>query len=329
MPTIRKLIPDDHDEPLTGVTTTSDGVRVQVRNLTKRFGDVPAVTDLSFTVEPGRVTGFLGPNGAGKSTTLRMILGLIRPTAGDALIGGRRYVELPQPARTVGAALDASSCHPGISARDHLRIYCDMAGLPARRVDEVIEALEMSGFAGRKTGGFSTGMRQRLALATALLGNAPVLLLDEPTNGLDPGGIAWLRRFLRVLADEGRTVLVSSHVLSEVEQMVDRVVVLNGGRLMAEGTLDELAAVTVPTVVVQSPDAGLLAARLADVQTADGRPPRIENTGPGTLRVHGLDAERVADAAAGAGLRVYGLTPYRNDLEKAFLQLTGAERITR
>ncbi|MCG5218378.1 ATP-binding cassette domain-containing protein [Streptosporangium soli] len=213
---------------------------VEVRGLTKRFGAVEAVTDLSFRVEPGMVTGFLGPNGAGKTTTMRAILGLVTPTSGTATIGGVPYARLARPARTVGAVLDTSGFHPGRSARDHLRIYGDMIGVSAGRVDEVMRQLEIVEFARRPTRGFSTGMRQRLNLATALLGDPGVLLLDEPGNGLDPEGIAWLRRFLRGLAAQGRTILVSSHVLSEVEQLVDRAVVIRRGRLSATGTLAEL-----------------------------------------------------------------------------------------
>ncbi|MEV6868439.1 ATP-binding cassette domain-containing protein [Streptosporangium subroseum] len=214
--------------------------RVEVRGLTKHFDKVAAVTDLSFTVEPGVVTGFLGPNGSGKTTTLRMLLGLARPTSGTATIGGRRYVDLPHPARTVGAVLDASSFHPGRSARNHLRVYGDMISCSERRIDEVVDLLDMPEFADRPVRGFSAGMRQRLNLATAMLGDPPVLVLDEPSTGLDPEGIAWLRRFLRAMAAEGRTVLVSSHVLSEAEQMVDEVLVIRRGRLMAAGPLADL-----------------------------------------------------------------------------------------
>ena len=214
---------------------------IDVRGLTKRFGAVEAVTDLSFTVPPGTVTGFLGPNGAGKTTTLRMILGLVAPTAGSATIGGLRYAQLRRPATTVGAAVGVAA-HPARSGRDHLRVVAEMAGLPARRVDVVLADLDMGGFAGRLVGGWSTGMRQRLALATALLGDPPVLLLDEPGNGLDPEGTAWLRRFVRCLAAEGRTVLVSSHVLGEMEQIADRVVIIRAGRLVTTGTLAELTA---------------------------------------------------------------------------------------
>ena len=216
---------------------------LEFRALHKRFGPVEAVTDVSFRVEPGRVTGFLGPNGSGKTTTLRMLLGLVAPDAGTALIGGRRYRDLPEPARTVGAVLEASNFHPGRTGRDHLRVYADMLGCPSARIEEVLALTGIADAAHRKAGGYSTGMRQRLNLATALLGDPPVLVLDEPTNGLDPEGIAWLRRLLRGLADAGHTVLVASHVLSEAERLVDDVVVMHRGRLVATGPL---AALTPP-----------------------------------------------------------------------------------
>src|SRR5690554_3360108 len=212
---------------------TVDGV-VEVRGLTKTFGSVRAVDDLSFTVQPGRVTGFLGPNGAGKTTTLRILLGLVNATSGSATIAGRTYRELTEPTRVVGAALEAASFHPGRTARDHLLSLAPQASASARRVDEVLELVGLTEAAKRRVGGFSLGMRQRLALATTLLGDPRVLVLDEPANGLDPEGIAWLRALLRHLASEGRTVLVSSHVLSEVQQTVDDVVIISQGRLRSE-----------------------------------------------------------------------------------------------
>lgn len=214
--------------------------RLECQGLTKRFGPVEAVTDLTFAVEPGRVTGFLGPNGSGKTTTLRMLLGLVTPDAGTALVEGRRYRDLPDPARTVGAVLEASNFHPGRTGRDHLRVYADMLGCPTARVEEVLALTGIADAAHRKAGGYSTGMRQRLNLATALLGDPPVLVLDEPTNGLDPEGIAWLRRLLRDFAADGRTVLVASHVLSEAERLVDDVVVMHRGRLLTTGPLAAL-----------------------------------------------------------------------------------------
>ncbi len=213
---------------------------VSVRGLTKRFGAVHAVQDLSFEVPAGSITGFLGPNGAGKTTTLRMALGLVAPTAGEALIGGRRYAELPHPRRAVGALLEATGFHPGRTGRNHLRILAQAAGIPASRVDEVLDLVELTRAAGRRVTGYSLGMRQRLGLAAALLGDPGVLILDEPANGLDPAGMAWLRKLLRDLAGQGRTVLVSSHVLSEVAQTVDQVVIINEGTLRYAGTLDGL-----------------------------------------------------------------------------------------
>ena len=213
---------------------------VVVDGLTKRFGAVVAVDRLSFSVAAGRVTGFLGPNGAGKTTTLRALLGLVRPTAGSATFGGVRYADLPDPARRVGAVLEATSFHPGRRAADHLRVVAATAALPRRRVAEVLDQVGLAGAAHRRVGGFSLGMRQRLGLATALLGDPEVLVLDEPANGLDPEGIRWLRTFLRGLAGEGRTVLVSSHLLSEVANTVDDVVIVARGRLAAQGRLADL-----------------------------------------------------------------------------------------
>jgi ABC-2 type transport system ATP-binding protein len=216
---------------------------VSVRGLTKRFGAVQAVTDLSFEVTAGRITGFLGPNGAGKTTTLRMALGLVTPTAGEVLIGGRRYAELPQPRRTVGAVLEATGFHPGRTGRDHLRILVRAGGIDrASRVDEVLDLVELTDAAQRRVGGYSLGMRQRLGLAAALLGDPEVLILDEPANGLDPAGVAWLRGLLRGLAADGRTVVISSHVLSEVAQTVDQVVIISAGSLRYAGRLDELGS---------------------------------------------------------------------------------------
>ncbi|MFE7463348.1 ABC transporter ATP-binding protein [Streptomyces sp. NPDC057499] len=299
----------------------SAGPRIEVTGLTKRFGAVTAVEDLSFQVEPGVVTGFLGPNGAGKSTTMRMILGLVAPTAGTATIGGRRYVELEHPSATVGAALDATALHPRHTARDHLRIYCTMGGHPASRVDRLIEELGLTQLADRRTRTFSTGQRQRLTLATALLGDPRVLLLDEPSNGLDPEGIAWLRHFLRGLAAEGRTVLVSSHVLSEVQQIIDDVVMISRGRLVAAGPLAEMERFTPRSVLVRSPDA--VALRDALIRDASGGQVRVEAAQDGWLRVYGLTDSAVADVAAAGGLRVHGLVVEEASLEQLFFRLTG------
>jgi len=212
-----------------------------VQGLTKRFGEVRAVEDLTFDVAAGRITGFLGPNGAGKTTTLRMLLGLIRPTAGSALIDGRPYRELPRPRRVVGAVLDASGFHPGRSGRDHLRVLAGTTGVPLARVDVVLDQVSLTADAGRRVQGYSLGMRQRLGLASALLGDPRVLILDEPANGLDPAGVAWLRTFLRGLAVDGRTVLVSSHALAEIAQTVDDVVIISSGSLQYSGPLAGLS----------------------------------------------------------------------------------------
>lgn len=294
------------------------GLRVEVSGLTKRFGDVTAVDGVGFAVEPGRITGFLGPNGAGKTTTMRMMVDHVVPTSGSVTIGGRRYRDIPRPTSTVGAAFGALSSHPGHSARAHLRVYAAMGGHPDSRVDELLALVDLAGVAHRRTGGFSTGMRQRLNLATSLLGDPRVLLLDEPGNGLDPAGTAWLRSFLRRLAGEGRTILVSSHVLGEVRRLVDDVVMISGGRLVAAGPLADIAG-TAPAVLVESPDAEALAGVLA----RDGAVRRVEPAGPGRLRVHGLGAARVADLAAAHRVRVHGLAAEEPDLERLFFELTG------
>ncbi|GAB3140516.1 ABC transporter ATP-binding protein [Micromonospora sonneratiae] len=301
---------------------TGDHLAIEVSHLTKRYGAVTAVRDLSFTVEPGVVTGFLGPNGAGKTTTMRMLTGLVSPTSGTATIGGQPYRRLARPSSVVGAVFDANAFHPGHSARAHLRIYAAMGGYPDGRVTELLNLLGLADAADRRTRGFSTGMRQRLNLATALLGDPRVLLLDEPSNGLDPEGMSWLRGFLRRLADEGRTVLISSHVLSEVQQLVDDVVVIRRGELVAAGPWSRLAGP--PAVLVTSPDADLLAAALAAGPGAGTRTaaPRVEPVGPGRLRVSGLDAPGVADLAAAHGLRVHELATENTSLEQLFLHLT-------
>jgi len=291
---------------------------IEVVGLTKRFGPVHAVEDLSFTVAPGRVTGFLGPNGAGKTTTLRLLLGLATPNAGTATIGGRRYSEWPRPARHVGAALEASSFHPGRTARDHLRVYAPQVGVGDARCDEVLAIVGLADAANRRTGGFSMGMRQRLALATTLLGDPQVLLLDEPANGLDPEGIAWLRQFLRYLAEQGRTVLVSSHVLSEVEQTVDDVVIIARGRLVHASSLAQLEAMARPAVRVSSPDA----AGLAALVEAHGWGPRTQFDSPTLATVFDLRAPEVGAAAFARGLELHELAPAGTSLESLFFELT-------
>jgi ABC-2 type transport system ATP-binding protein len=292
-------------------------VRVEVRNLSKSFGAVRAVSDLSFTVEPGSVTGFLGPNGAGKTTTLRMVLGLEHPDTGSAVFGSTPYTGLAQPVRTVGAVLE-TAFHPARSGRDHLRVYCRAAGLPTTRADEVLHQVGLADAGRRRAGGYSLGMRQRLALATALLGDPAVLVLDEPANGLDPEGIQWLRGFLRHLAhDQGRTVLVSSHLLAEIEQTVDRVVIVGAGRLVREGSIDELRAGAdgAGAVLVRSPEA----ARLAQVLRAAGSTVTEED---GALTVAGRTAAEIGHAAFAAGVELHELRPHRSGLEEIYFALT-------
>ena len=302
---------------------TRDPVRVEVRGLSKTFGAVRAVDDLSFTVEPGQVTGFLGPNGAGKTTTLRMALGLITPDAGSTTFNGTRYGDLPEPLRRVGAVLE-TAFHPARSGRNHLRVYCRAAGLPLRRADEVLDQVGLGPAGSRKAGGYSLGMRQRLGLATALLGDPAVLVLDEPANGLDPEGIQWLRGFLRHLASaEGRTVLVSSHLLAEVDQTADRVVIVGAGRLVREGSLAQLRAGADAdgsgTVLVRSPEAG----RLAGLLTTDGVP--VEPSGDGGLTVSGLTAAQVGSRAFAAGVELHELRPNSTGLEELYFRLTAGQ----
>ena len=294
---------------------------IRVERLSKSFGRVRAVDDLSFTAEPGAVTGFLGPNGAGKTTTMRMVLGLVRPDGGTATVDGRPYAELADPLRTVGAALEASRVHPGRTARDHLRVLCLAGGLPVRRADETLELVGLQAAATRRTGEFSTGMRQRLALAGALLGDPRVLVLDEPANGLDPEGIVWLRGFLRHLASTGRTVLVSSHVLAEVEQTVDRVVIVARGRLVRTGTLSDLHEGSTRRVVVRSPDAAALRAML-DAGVDGQRPTAMDVGDDGELLVEGVVPAVVGRAALRAGAELHELREERTDLEEVFLSLT-------
>lgn len=290
--------------------------QIVVDGLTKRFGDLVAVNDLHFTVEPGRITGFLGPNGAGKTTTMRMLLGLISPSAGTATIGGLRYAELPNPTRVVGAALEATSFHPGRTGRNHLRVLADAAGMPTSRADELLDLVGLTGAERKRVGGYSLGMRQRLGLAAALIGDPQVLILDEPANGLDPEGIYWLRGFLRHLAGQGRTLLVSSHMLSEIQHTVDDVVVIVRGANVRSGSIASLAGP--PGVRVRTSDpAGLeralQAAGLSSTLAADG-----------SLTVRGGSPVQIGDAALAAGLPIHELTPLGNDLESLYFSLTGA-----
>ena len=294
---------------------------ISVDGLTKRFGPVVAVDDLSFDVEAGTVAGFLGPNGAGKTTTLRCLLGLVSPSEGAATILGSRYEALGDPVRRVGAVLEASGFHPARRAIDHLRIAATTAGLPDDRPEEVLAEVGMAAFAGRRVGGFSLGMRQRLALAGALLGRPEVLILDEPGNGLDPEGMHWLRGFLRAFADRGGTVLVSSHVLAEVAQTVDEVVIIHRGRLIQQAPIEAVGAAD--TVRVRSPAASRLRQLLADAG--------IESSqhGDGALTVHGGTAAKVGEIAAASGIVLHELAPQASTLEEVFLELTADQAETR
>jgi ABC-2 type transport system ATP-binding protein len=292
---------------------------IAVHGLSKRFGDVVAVDRLGFEVEEGTVVGFLGPNGAGKTTTLRMLLGLVTPTAGSATIHGLPYRELPDPVRQVGALLEASGFHPGRTARNHLLVAATAAGLPPGRADQVLAQVGLADAARRRVGGFSLGMRQRLGLATALLGDPQVLVLDEPANGLDPQGVHWLRGFLRQLADQGRTVLVSSHVLAEVAQTVDQVVILAGGRLVTQAPLAALTDQARGAVRVRSADTGAL----RDLLAAHGA--TVELAGPDELVASGVTSQQVGRMAAAAGIAIYEMGFERANLEEVFLQLTAPQ----
>jgi ABC-2 type transport system ATP-binding protein len=291
---------------------------VDVRGLTKRFGSTVAVDDLTFAIRRGGITGFLGPNGAGKSTTLRALLGLVAPSSGEARVEGSRYRELSDPLGTVGAVLEAHSFHPGRSGRNHLRVLAKAAGLPVARVDEVLAEVELTSAARRRTGTYSLGMRQRLSVAGALLGRPGLLVLDEPANGLDPEGIRWLRNFLRSFSAAGGTVLISSHVLAEVAQIADEVVIIHRGRLVAQEPLAALTTRSAGGSVVRSPEADRLGERLA----GDG----IEATavGDGELRV-AAPPERVGEAAAAAGIVLHELRAEGASLEEVFLELTAEE----
>jgi ABC-2 type transport system ATP-binding protein len=290
---------------------------IEARGLTKYYGSIAAVSDLSFSVEPGSVTGFLGPNGAGKTTTLRMLLGLVAPTSGLATISGQRYSDLPHPSHQVGAMLEVHGFHPGRRARDHLRALACAADLPSGRVEEVLTLVGLGELGGQRLRRYSLGMHQRLALAGALLGDPEVLILDEPANGLDPAGVAWLRAFLRRFADGGGTVLVSSHVLAEVDQVADATVILDGGRLVARGPLSDLRARAGAAVVVRSPQADALAGALAR------RGLQVTWPNPDQILVRGVSAEEVGQAAADAGAVVYEMRTEGGRLEDLFLALTG------
>jgi ABC-2 type transport system ATP-binding protein len=300
---------------------------IEVHDLTKRYGEKVAVDHLSFTVEPGRVTGFLGPNGAGKSTTMRLILGLDHPTSGTATINGRLYRDLPQPLHTVGALLEAKSVHPGRSARNHLLFLAQTQGLPSSRVDEVLGLVGLRDVASKRTGGFSLGMGQRLGIAAALLGNPQVLLLDEPVNGLDPEGVLWIRNLMKQLAAEGRTILVSSHLMNEMAVTADHLIVIGRGKLITESTTEEvIARSTDKSVRVRTPDADRLAGLItaAGAKATRGAAANGENaTGNGAplLTVTGMEAARVGEIAASASIVLHELTPVAS-LEDAYMELT-------
>jgi ABC-2 type transport system ATP-binding protein len=289
---------------------------IEVEGLTKRFGSTLAVDDLSFSVSPGRITGFLGPNGAGKSTTMRAILGLVRPTAGRTAVLGVQYRELEQPVRRVGVLLETFDAHPGRSGRNHLRVLAVAGGIPKSRVDEVLGLVDLREAGRRRVKGYSLGMRQRLGLAAALLGDPEVLVLDEPANGLDPQGIRWLRDFLRSLAAEGRTILISSHVLSEVAQTVDEVVIIHRGRLIQQAEMAEVEAMAAGSTTVRSPTAARLAALLAEASI------EASTVGDGRLAV-AAPPERVGEIAAANGIVLHELSVERASLEEVFLELTG------
>jgi ABC-2 type transport system ATP-binding protein len=290
------------------------GAVIEFRNITKKFGQTTAVNDLSFTVEPGRVTGFLGPNGAGKTTTLRMLLGLVAPTSGSATFGGLRYRDLASPLGTVGAALEAASFHPGRTAAKHLAAYTLAAGIPHTRIPEVLHTVGLSAHANQRVGGYSLGMRQRLGLAYSLLGDPGVLVLDEPINGLDPEGIKWIRGFLTGMAAEGRTVLVSSHLLSEVQQSVDDVIIIAKGELVHSGPLSSLDTDIAPQVIVDSPNRDALVAALTDAGLAF-------TAGRTGLIVAVPDPGQVGHIAFSAGVELSVLHRQKAGLEDSFLAL--------
>jgi ABC-2 type transport system ATP-binding protein len=292
---------------------------IEVRGLTKQYGAVRAVDDLTFDVEPGKVTGFLGPNGAGKSTTMRVILGLDRPTAGTALVAGRPFAERGEPLRLAGALLDAGAVHPGRTGRNHLRVAARTHGIPMRRVDEVVDQVGLGPAARRRVRGYSLGMRQRLGIATALLGDPAVLLFDEPMNGLDLDGVRWIRRLVRELADEGRTVLLSSHLMSEMEQTADHLVIIGRGRLITDASMQEVmrGEGAQRQVRVRTPFPDRLTGALLR------RKLRVHPTDDGDLLVEGATPETVGDVALDVGVAVHRLAEEHSSLEQVYLDLTG------
>ena len=298
---------------------SADGPSLEARSLTKHFGQVVAVDDLSFSDEPGTVTGFLGPNGAGKTTTLRMLLGLVNPTSGRALVNGVAYHSLPDPTRLVGAVLEASGFHPARTARNHLRSIAIASGIELSRADEVLDLVGLTADARRTVGGFSLGMRQRLELARAMLGDPKVLLLDEPANGLDPQGIAWIRGFLRWFASNGNVVFVSSHLLAEAAQTVDDVIILANGRLVSQGPLQQLLRRSTNTVRVRTPEASRLVEVVADAGAEVGRA-RLE--GHDTVVVEGTTAQVLGPLMASNAIIVSEMTSTGESLEQLFFQMT-------
>jgi ABC-2 type transport system ATP-binding protein len=294
--------------------TRAQSYSISIEHVTKSYGGAAAVEDLTFVAEPGRVTGFLGPNGAGKSTTMKILLGLASPTSGRATIGGVAYSDLPDPTGTVGASVESDAFHPGRSGRNHLRILADATDTPLERVDEVLELVDLSDAAHRRAGAYSLGMKQRLGLAAALLCDPPVLVLDEPGNGLDPQGIRKLRNLLRTRAAQGNTVFVSSHLLGEVEQLADDVVVVNRGRLVTQGSLAELQQ-SASLVRADSPDALRIA-----LEAAGGV---VESGQPGTLVVRGLSLDEIGKRAFSADIALYELSRHNDSLEDRFFAWTG------
>jgi ABC-2 type transport system ATP-binding protein len=292
---------------------------IEVENLTKRFRKTVAVDDLSFKIREGAITGFLGPNGAGKTTTLRVILGLVHPTAGRATVMGRLYRQLESPTQQVGAVLEASDFHPGRSGRNHLRVLATATGIPRSRVEEVLEVVDLQGPAGRRAGGYSLGMRQRLSLAGALLGDPRILVLDEPANGLDPQGIRWLREFLRSLAAEGRTIFISSHVLAELEQIVDEVVIIHRGKFVVQASTAELVARAAGGIRARSPQADQLRAALEQAGV------KVASSEGDLLTLADTTTAQVGEIAAAKGIVLHELVAESSSLEEAFLDLTSQE----
>ncbi|MGY1741707.1 MULTISPECIES: ABC transporter ATP-binding protein [unclassified Blastococcus] len=290
---------------------------IEAHELTKRYGSTTAVDGISFTIAPGSVTGFLGPNGAGKSTTMRMIMGLDRPTSGTVTVNGRPYAAHRSPLSEAGALLDAKAVHPGRSARSHLRTMAATHNIPSSRVDEVIEMTGLGTVAGKRVGGFSLGMGQRLGIASAMLADPRTLVLDEPVNGLDPEGVQWVRRLVRSLADEGRTVFLSSHLMSEMAQTADQLLVIGRGRIIAAGPVQEVIdSVSGAAVRVRSPRAG----ELAELVRGDGI--SVTSPEPGTLDLRGIDAETVGEVACASGIALHELSPRSATLEEAYMSLT-------